>query len=462
MLPREAMSASFLPASLWAVCWLALVSGVSAQDAPPVQAHLDATEAWMGQKVVIVVELFSPTRFQGSPGFQIPPVAGALVMQSAESPVLSSQSIDGHEYFVQRHEVLVFPQREGAVRIPPIPIRFGITGDPPADREGATPEFSFTSKRPPGTENLDSIVTTPSLKITETWNAKPTATGDGTEPTAMTGDAFLRTVVIKADDLPGMVLPTLPTDAPDGLRVYPREPLVADKNERGTLTGTRTETLSYLCAAPGRYTLPELRFPWWDPIAEILRFETLPAVSFTVMAATPATPATTGPVGDAADQNSEWHRWLVSCLLLVLLTLGPWAARHRIARAWNGWRRSEAVEFRRLLRACHDSDPTAALRAWHQWRRAQSPEQRANWDRVTATSEPLRRESIRLQAALFGNQSSETWNGTDLANTLRSARRMLRTRIRVNAAPHLAPLNPTRLDGRAIDGDSESVSSTDF
>ena len=232
---------------------------------------------------MVKVELLSPTRFEGSPGFQIPRVPGAIVMKSADSPVLSSRTIDDHEYFVQLHEVLVFSQRDGEVRIPPITVRFGITGEAPAELEGATPEFAFTSKRPPGTEKLGTVVTTTSLTVTESWDAKPTDSGDGAGATAMTGDAFVRTVAIKAADLPGMLLPSLPTESPEGLRVYPREPLVEDKSQRGDFTGTRTETYSYLCAAPGRYTIPELRFPWWDPANKKLHTETLPALSFTVV-----------------------------------------------------------------------------------------------------------------------------------------------------------------------------------
>ena len=440
------MSSSLLPGSLWAACCLALVSGVPAQDAPPVQAHIDTTAAWMGQKVVIVVELFSPTRFQGSPGFQIPPVPGALVMQSAESPVLSSRSIDDHEYFVQRHEVLVFPQREGAVRIPPIPVRFGITGDPPADREGATPEFTFISNRPPGTEMLGTVVTTPSLSVTETWDAKPTDSGDGAEDgtgaTAMTGDAFLRTVVIKAADLPGMVLPTLPTDAPDGLRVYPREPLVADKNERGTLTGTRTETLSYLCAAPGRYTLPELRFPWWDPVNKQVRTETLPAVSFTVIPNPNAATGGADEAGALGGQSGRWLRGLVLGALLAFLATATWRARHRITKRWHAWRTSEPVKFRHLRKTCRGADPAAILRAYHDWLRTRDPAHRAPWNTLASSPGPLHQELRHLQAALFSNTQRGEWNGTKLAAALVAARRTLVPSPSTSTRTNLAPLNP--------------------
>ena len=432
---------------LCAVSWLALAASSSAApEAPPVQARMNVTEAWMGQKVVMSVELLSPTSFAGSPRFQIPRVPGAIVMKSAESPVLSSRTIDDQEYFVQLHEILIYSQREGEVRIPPITVRFGITGDPPAERQGPTTGFTFTSKRPPGTEELGSVITTTSLSVTESWDSKPTGSGEGTGATAMTGDAFVRTVVMKAADLPGMLLPSLPAEAPEGLRIYPREPLVEDRSQRGDFTGTRTQTYSYLCAAPGRYTLPELSFPWWDPVNKTLQTETLPALSFTVLP-NPAVAGTKEGVqsGAGGSQALQIAAGVALLAVMAFLSLVAWRSRHRIAAAWHAWQASESVKFRELRRACRGTDATAALRAYHDWLRAQPAESRPAWDALTSSDAKLGRELRELQAVLFSDQAGNAWNGTALASALTDARGTMRARMKSTHRRNsttLAPLNP--------------------
>ena len=263
----------------------------------------------------------------------------------------------------------------------------------------------------------------------------------------MTGDAFVRTVVMKADDLPGMLLPSLPTEAPEGLRIYPREPLVADQNERGDFTGTRTETFSYLCAAPGRYTLPELRFPWWDPVNKQVHTETLPAVSFTVI---PNPSATTGgdeEGGALGSQRRRLLRGLTLGALLALLATGGWRARHRIARCWHAWRTSEPVKFHQLRKTCQGTDAATALRAYHDWLRTQNAGLRTTWNELASSPGPLYQELRRLQATLFSDKQGEDWNGKKLANALITSRRtLLKSRPpsaeRPNSNP-LGPLNPT-------------------
>jgi hypothetical protein len=52
-------------------------------------------------------------------------------------------------------------------------------------------------------------------KVKETWDPPRT------DQPAKVGNAFIRTVTVEARDVPGMMLPALHVDAPDGLRVYP-------------------------------------------------------------------------------------------------------------------------------------------------------------------------------------------------------------------------------------------------
>src|SRR5690606_34912623 len=142
-------------------------------------------------------------------------------------------------YTTQVHELAVYPQRGGAIRLPPIGVRFasdGGIGKPPIPREGKTKELTFTAKMPSGAEGLSTIITTQKLTLHETWKPEPGK--------AKVGGAFTRTVTVQAQGVPGMVLPPMRWEAPEGIAVYPAPAEVTDSSERGETAGQRVESVT--------------------------------------------------------------------------------------------------------------------------------------------------------------------------------------------------------------------------
>ena len=89
------------------------------------------------------------------------------------------------------------------------------------------------------------------------------------------GDAFTRTVTRSAPDVPAMAFPPLPVTDLDGTAAYPKPPVVRDHSERGTFTGTRIDSVTYVCERAGTGTLPALEFPWWNVRTQTLEEITL-------------------------------------------------------------------------------------------------------------------------------------------------------------------------------------------
>ena len=114
------------------------------------------------------------------------------------------------------------------------------------------------------------MIATPKLTVNERFDRKP--------ETLKVGEAFTRTITMTVKDSIAMLLPPLPFEAVEGLGVYPAQPQVTDKAERGQYTGTRVESVTYVMEKPGDYHLPQITIHWWDTSRGELKQEVLPAL----------------------------------------------------------------------------------------------------------------------------------------------------------------------------------------
>src|SRR5262249_15855831 len=145
--------------------------------------------------------------FSGTAAFDLPDPPGVVLLPPSETPVLSNEEINGVSYTVQRHEVLIFPQRAGEVKIPALTIRFEYKRDV-LDQEVVaasvkTESLQFTAKLPPGAEKLGNIISARNLTVVESWKPEPGK--------AKAGDAFTRPIADSAPDVPAMAFPPFPT-----------------------------------------------------------------------------------------------------------------------------------------------------------------------------------------------------------------------------------------------------------
>jgi len=394
---------------------LATVLPMALSAAPAVKLDVPKTEAWTGQSLPFFIELRAAGSFTGTPSFDLPQIPGTVILKLG-SPVLGSKTDGDTEVFTQRHEFALFSQARGSVELPPITVRFshrkGYTG-PSFDETSQTDSAELSIQRPPGSEDLGFLVTTGSLVIDETWDPQPGS--------VKTGAVFKRTIVQRAEGMSGMALAPAPDTGPVGIRVYTADPEINDRIDRGTFSGERRETLTYLVQQAGQHTLPAIRYVWWNPETKTLESKTLPELSFT---------ATAPPVPPEKPSPVRFLWWL---LPVAMLGAGvrfrkPIAVLARRVR--DGIDPPARRADRAFLRACSRNDASAAALAWAM-RRAMPPEPRVD--------ETFDRELGMLHRQRYGSEPSQHWSGRALAEAYRSSRRVRRT-ARVTEA--LPPLNP--------------------
>src|SRR5262245_20399482 len=321
-------------ACLFMACLLAYA--LAAGPAARLRATLGGNDVWVGQKLTLVVELLAPGYFASSPAFDLPQVPGVLVFPPTDRPVLSTETIEGVSYTVQRHELTVFARRAGEFDIPPFTVRFDFKPSPTdagAVTQAVTTEpLRFTAKLPPGAEGLGALVSARSLTAEETWQPQGVK--------AKTGDALTRTITLSAPDVPGMAFPPFRAVRVQGLGVYAKDPQVLDHSERGELQGQRRETITYVCERPGHFVIPAAHFTWWN-----LQDQRLETVDFPErvleVAPNPAAPA----VSTVGHRKSEerFRRSLFVGPTLLVLAGGLVVALRRLG--WRGAAYFEAVHL---------------------------------------------------------------------------------------------------------------------
>ena len=280
---------------------------------------------WVGQEVELNLELWTNGFSFSDQLFILPEVKGGYLVQADSTTVKLSENRGDGQWQALRYSLLFYPQREGRLEVPPFAVQFSASagfGSEPVRFVFRTPPVTVEARLPPGAERSGLLVTTRSFSMEASWT--PRIPADGALELKV-GDSLALEVKRQAEDVPGMVFAPLPDFSIAGLAAYPDPPIVKDRVNRGSLTGSRTDSIVFICEREGHYRIPELRFQWWDPGREVLSEKVIPSLELDVS----VNPAF---ASGAAAQDKPGFRLdpkklgMVSALLAVLVYLG-WLAR---------------------------------------------------------------------------------------------------------------------------------------
>jgi len=332
---------------------------------------------WVGQEVELQLELWTDGFSFADQLFVLPEVNGAFLLQPDSSTIKLDEIRDGVRWQGLRYTLLLYPQREGRLEVPAFNVRFAANagfGTEQATFNKRTPPLFIEVRLPPGAETGGLLVTTRSFSMDAAWSPRPPGEG----PLELkVGDALKLNVERTANDVPGMVFEPLPDFrlaefGLDGLGVYAETPQVNDRMNRGSLTGGRTDTVTFIAERDGNYDLPELRFQWWDPDSEVMSEQVIPALTLTVTA-NPAYAETAGGISSRAGRFGDFSPWTWLGVLVVLgVLIFPLRMGWRLLLAYLNSRRveKEAGEpwaFSRVKKACHAGQPAEAYNAITLW-----------------------------------------------------------------------------------------------
>jgi hypothetical protein len=319
---------------------------VAASDtvAPAVQANVQFSDSsqgplWVGEKRELYLELWTNGMMFSNQWYVLPEVPGGFLMQLDTGTVKLSEKRGGDTWQGLRYTLEFYAQRPGALSIPAFDVRF----DAREAFNAPARTFAFTTQSltieailPPGAKNDGLLVSTGAFVLDFDWNPAPDSEGF---LELKRGDALTLNVTREAVDVPGMVFAPLSEPQIEGLGVYAARPVVNDRTDRGSLTGVRSDKLTFICEQTGRYRISETVFQWWNPEQETLSAQTLPALELNVTDNPAWGAAGSGQGADNPPFRFEvFYGW--GPILLLLLS-APWWSPYlaRGFRAAAKWRR---------------------------------------------------------------------------------------------------------------------------
>lgn len=359
-----------------------------------VLARSGAPVPWVGQMVRIDVALWRPHAAAGAlPPFSFDEldVPGAIALFRAEAPPPSELEADGVQYLVQHRTLLVFPQEDGAIAVPPITVRFDDAESGAPTRVRSEP-LRFEAALPHGLSDQGVLLVARGVELRSQTD----------HPLAglAVGDGFTHTVTLRAQDTDPVMFPELGFAPVPGLRVYPLEARASASAERGAIRASRTFSATYVIERVGHFELPALSLRWLDPsTGHYATAQTEPLVFW----------ARPNPKLGLSAFGSLPGLELGLLLLLAALgycalrrvRAGPFAWERRLAARWREQRAFLAFE-----RALARDTPLAVLRSAYAWLALRLPGEARTLARLRASS-PQSADALRTwEEQAFGGRAA--------------------------------------------------------
>lgn len=399
-----------------------------AQDAgqPVLRVALPEGDVVVGQPVELRLTVLVPTWMPSAPvypEFEVPDLMVRLP-DRATQPV--SEAIGGETWSGTTRGYRLYPLVPGPYVIPAQAMTVTYA-DPdttqPVTLDLPVASVAFRAVLPEGAEGLDPPIVAQGFEIEQTVEGATDM---------QVGDALVRRVTARIDGTTAILIPALVPGAEQGpLRAYPDEPVVTEAENRGVLSGSRAETITYVAQAGGAAELPELRLDWFNLASGRIETARVDAVPVNVAPPPP-------PPADPRDLVLRAAAVVGLAVIGYALLRRVWPSlAHLVSLLRRRWLDSERRAHRSVLRALHARDLPAVLTALAAWRRHVPRTASAAQDDLDRALAPLR--AARYGSAGQPAQASDWRRATAAYRRLhRDARRAGRRRH-----PHALPgLNP--------------------
>ena len=429
----------------WAILLLVTLCHAPVQAAEDVQGDMHLGFAaeqtlWVGQQTSLNLDILTNGVSFSAQHFQLPEVTGGFLMQTDSTTIKLSERRAGERWQVLRYPIAFFPQRDGSLTIPSFEVRFSASagiGHEPQQFRFTTEPVTIEVTQPPGTRSGSLLVTTSNFDLTSMWEPRLIADLGESPLEAKPGDAITLTLTTSAAGISGMVLPAMPAYRAAGISTYPALPEIQDSVVRSSLTGKRSDSVTWMIEQPGTYEFPAIRYQRFDPGVEQLR--EVAVAGITVIANSGLQSASDSTVAPAG--NRFWRIWLIAGSVLIVGIL-----IYLTAPGFNAWllsrkkrhASSERGLFDAARRACRRGDTRAAYASISQWLREIS-NTTTNSSPPSVSNPKLQDQLVLLQRALVDDQA---WDGRDLAVQLSRTRSKFSKTERKAQRDRLSPLNP--------------------
>jgi hypothetical protein len=311
-----------------------------------------------GQAVTLRIEVLVPTWMPSPPSYPDFSHPDMMVRLPERATQPTSERIGGDTWSGTIRSYKLIPMVPGAIDLPGgeialtyadpatnAPIEITVPFDP----------VTINATVPEAAKDLSPFIAATSFTLDQQLEG---------ETDMQAGDAITRTITATVKGTTPILIPDLrslvASDDPL-LRAYPQEPKLSESDDRGQLSGSRVQTVSYLAQAGGSTQLPAISLDWYNIESGSVETAQLPATDLTIKAAPPPPP---DPARLAALAGGA----------LALLLAGVWAARRVAphlrkahARRRARYEASEPFAAQNVQRAIAQRDLGATYAALQNW-----------------------------------------------------------------------------------------------
>ncbi|WP_163887128.1 BatD family protein [Aliiruegeria sabulilitoris] len=227
---------------------------------PLVRVSLEPETGVVGQPLVLRISILVPTWMPQPPAFPSMEAPNVIVRlpERASGPI--SERVDGETWSGVSRAYRLYPMLAGEVSLPAQNITVTYA-DPdttqPVTYEAPLEPIRFQVRVPEGAEGLDPLILASGFTLEQSI--------EGADGPLGQGEAATRTVTARIEGTsPLFIPPLLPGVQTDAVKAYPKDPVVQEKEERGVLSGSRTELETYVAQYGGVVELPAISIDWFN------------------------------------------------------------------------------------------------------------------------------------------------------------------------------------------------------
>ncbi|WP_448247391.1 BatD family protein [Thalassotalea agariperforans] len=405
-----------------------------------ITSEVSNEEVYVQQQFTLTVKLHVGVALEGG-SLSDPIMTDANIVKLGQDEQ-KEQIINGRRFQVIERKYAVSPQKSGEFSLE-MPLFSGQVSMPSQRRSGL---FGFNQSKPvsvisdpitikvkPQPANFQGQWLPSELfTIHEEWQPE--------QSEFMVGEPITRTITITAAGIAKEQLPQVTMPANKGLKIYPDQPVLHSGINGDRLVSQSVNNFAVVATVAGKFTLPEIRIPWWNTVNNRAEFATLPARTITVkanpelnMQAQTAKPIQPELPNTAASQSNldnrqtiiveqaSWLQWLFLALWLItslLWALVEWR------RKQNNKQEPQATDINQpylaLLAACKKNDGQQVLALLTPCLKTLYPN--ANITNIsqalnTVNNSELTEAVNELQSSYYG-KSTSTWQGKKLLSVI--------------------------------------------
>ncbi|WP_170446094.1 BatD family protein [Ruegeria arenilitoris] len=226
---------------------------------PRVTIEVPPDPTIVGQPAIVRLKVLVPTYMPNPPVFPSLEQENLLVRlpDRASGPV--SESVEGETWSGVQRSYRLYPLAPGTYDFAAAEVQVTFA-DPetndPVQVSVPLPAVRLTVEVPDAARGLDPLI------IADGFELSQEIEGD---TSLQTGDALTRTLTAKITGTPPIMIPPLLPQIEDPLlRAYPNEPRLTETEDRGVLSGQRTDRVTYVAQDGGQTQLPAVEIDWFN------------------------------------------------------------------------------------------------------------------------------------------------------------------------------------------------------